>query len=231
MVPHVYVLIVDDEKDLAELIEFNLRAAGIEAATAGTGKAALELIETRCPDLLVLDVMLPDISGKEVCQRLRAKPNCRELPVVMLTARGEETDRVEGFLSGTDDYVTKPFSVRELVLRIQALLRRSRPREDAVQLTSGAFVLDIAAHRFFVDGAHVELTALEFKLMRDFLCHLGHVRTREVLLTDVWGITGELETRTVDTHLMRLREKLGAHRERLETVRGIGYRLAGPRES
>jgi two-component system phosphate regulon response regulator PhoB len=220
-----YVLIVDDEADLAGLVEFNLRAAGLETSIAGGGEAALKLAQARRPDLVLLDLMLPDISGKEVCRRFRQDPQLETVPIIMLTARGDEPDRVEGFLAGADDYVTKPFSVRELVLRVQAVLKRGgRPKGEHV-LRAGPLQLDLGAHRFYVDKQEVELTVLEFKLMQDLMTHPGQVRTREKLLAEVWGITSPQETRTVDTHVMRLREKLGSGRELLETVRGIGYRL------
>ncbi|MBL8958037.1 MAG: response regulator [Myxococcaceae bacterium] len=219
------VLIVDDEADLAGLVEFNLRAAGLETTIAGSGEAALKLAQQRKPDLVLLDLMLPDISGKEVCRRFRADPKLEGVPVVMLTARGDEPDRVEGFLAGADDYVTKPFSVRELVLRVQAVLKRGGRPQGAQVLRTGPFELDLAAHRFFVEKREIELTVLEFKLVQDLMAHPGQVRTREKLLSEVWGITSTQETRTVDTHVMRLREKLGVGRDKLETVRGIGYRL------
>ncbi len=219
------VLIVDDEADLAGLVEFNLRAAGLDTSIAGSGEAALKLAQQNRPDLVLLDLMLPDISGKEVCRRFRADPKLAEVPIVMLTARGDEPDRVEGFLAGADDYVTKPFSVRELVLRVQAVLKRGGRPQGAQVLRTGPFELDLASHRFSVAKQEVELTVLEFKLMQDLMTHPGQVRTREKLLSEVWGISSPQETRTVDTHVMRLREKLGIGRDRLETVRGIGYRL------
>lgn len=218
------ILIVDDEADLASLVEFNLRAAGLETAVAHTGEAALGLARERHPDLVILDVMLPDLSGKEVCLRMRADAQLADVPVIMLTARGDEPDRVEGFLAGADDYVTKPFSVRELVLRVQASLKRRRAPRAPERLSSGSFTIDLLERRFFVDGREVELTALEFELMRDLMIHVGKVRTRESLLAELWG-RAEGESRTIDTHVMRLREKLGRERVRLETVRGVGFRL------
>ncbi len=220
------ILIVDDETDLASLVEFNLQQAGLETAVALSGEQALQLARLKVPDLVLLDLMLPDVSGKEVCRRLRAEPATRTVPIVMLTARGEEADRIEGFEVGADDYVTKPFSPRELVLRIKAILRRAATRESAEQLRLGLLRLDLGAHRAFVAEAEVELTALEFKLLHHLLSRAGRVQTREQLLADVWGITSPLETRTVDTHVMRLRDKLGAARNLVETVRGVGYRLS-----
>ena len=220
------VLIVDDEQDLAALVEFNLQQAGFETHIAMTGAQALELARQRIPDVVLLDLMLPDISGKEVCRQLRADPRTAEVAVVMLTARGEELDRVQGFEVGADDYVTKPFSPRELVLRLKALLRRAHPGAVGVRMTVGLLSLDTGAHRAWVAGTELELTSLEFKLLRHFLAEPGRVQSRERLLTDVWGLTSSLETRTVDTHMMRLREKLGPAREAIETVRGVGYRLS-----
>src|SRR5581483_9133359 len=161
-----YVLIVDDEADLAGLVEFNLRAAGLDTAVAGGGEMAVRMAKHRIPDLVLLDLMLPDISGKEVCRRFRADPQLRDVPIVMLTARGDEPDRVSGFEAGADDYVTKPFSVRELVLRVQAVLKRGGTKATDLVLRSGPFELDLNAHRFYVDGGEVELTVLEFKLLK-----------------------------------------------------------------
>jgi two-component system, OmpR family, phosphate regulon response regulator PhoB len=221
-----HVLIVDDESDLASLVEFNLQQAGLETSIALTGDQALKLAKARVPDVVLLDLMLPDISGKEVCRRLRAEPKTREVPIVMLTARGEELDRVEGFEVGADDYVTKPFSPRELVLRIKAILRRAAPVDSGARLKVGLLSLDTGSHRAWVQDTRLDLTALEFKLLHHFMTRPGRVQSRDQLLSDVWGITSPLETRTVDTHVMRLREKLGPARDSIETVRGVGYRMS-----
>ncbi|HWE25329.1 MAG TPA: response regulator transcription factor [Myxococcales bacterium] len=223
------VLIVDDERDLVRLLEHNLREGGFETAIAYSGEQALQLVRQRIPDLVVLDLMLPDISGNEVCRQLKASPRTRNVPVLMLTARSQEIDRVVGFEVGADDFVPKPFSVRELVLRIRAILRRGTgvPAED-LRDTVGPIRVDPEAHRAFVEGEEVQLTALEFKLLLTFMSRLGRVQTREALLQDVWGLSSELQTRTVDTHVKRLREKLGAGRDLIETVRGIGYRMTDP---
>jgi two-component system, OmpR family, phosphate regulon response regulator PhoB len=223
------VLVVDDERDLLSLLDFNLRAAGLETLLATTGEQALSHLRRRIPDLVLLDVMLPDVSGTEVCRQIKSDPRTRHVPVVMLTAKGEEVDRVVGFELGADDYVTKPFSVRELVLRLKAVLRRAggRPAERTPE-SVGPIRVEIDAHRCFVDGAEVQLTPLEFKLLATFMVRLGRVQSREQLLEDVWEMSSEVETRTVDTHVKRLREKLGSGRELLETVRGIGYRLVDP---
>jgi two-component system phosphate regulon response regulator PhoB len=220
-----HILIVDDETDLASLVEFNLQQEGLSTSVAYTGEDALVQAASRRPDVVLLDLMLPDVSGREVCRRFRADPKLRDVPVVMLTARGEEADRVAGFEVGADDYVTKPFSPRELVLRVKALLRRSGAAEPAEVVNLGPLSLDLGAHRAWVTGAEIELTALEFKLLHHLMSRAGRVQTREQLLSDVWGITSPLETRTVDTHVMRLREKLGDARHMVETVRGVGYRM------
>jgi two-component system phosphate regulon response regulator PhoB len=224
------ILLVDDERDLLSLLDFNLRAAGFETLLATTGEQALSHIRRRVPDIVLLDLMLPDVPGTEVCRQLKSDPRTRHVPVVMLTAKGEEVDRVVGFELGADDYVTKPFSVRELVLRLKAVLRRAgaartteRPPESV-----GPIRVDVDAHRAFVDGAEIQLTPLEFRLLTTFMARLGRVQSREQLLEDVWEMSSEVETRTVDTHVKRLREKLGSGRDLLETVRGIGYRLVDP---
>jgi two-component system, OmpR family, phosphate regulon response regulator PhoB len=224
------VLLVDDERDLLSLVDFNLRAAGFETLLATNGEQAFAQLRRRVPDLVVLDVMLPDVSGTEICRRIKSDPRTRHVPVVMLTARGEEVDRVVGFELGADDYVTKPFSVRELVLRLKAVARRGgagRPLEEPPE-SVGPIRVDVDAHRAFVDGEEIQLTPLEFKLLVTFMARLGRVQSREQLLEDVWDMSSEVETRTVDTHVKRLREKLGSGRELLETVRGIGYRLVAP---
>ena len=223
------VLIVDDERDLVRLLEFNLQQAGFETAAAYTGVEALEKVRQRVPDLVVLDLMLPDIPGTEVCRQIKASPRTRHVPVLMLTARTDEVDRVVGFEVGADDFVTKPFSVRELVLRIRAILRRGGGADaDQAREQVGPIRVDPGAHRAYVEGEEIALTALEFRLLTTFLSRLGRVQTREALLQDVWGVSSDLQTRTVDTHVKRLREKLGAGRDLIETVRGIGYRMVEP---
>ncbi len=226
------VLLVDDERDLLSLLDFNLRAAGFETLLATTGEQALAHLRRRVPDLVVLDLMLPDVQGTEVCRQIKADPRTKHVPVVMLTAKGEEVDRVVGFELGADDYVTKPFSVRELVLRLQAVLRRAGPARahERPPDSVGPIRVDVDAHRVFVDGGEIQLTPLEFRLLATFMARLGRVQSRDQLLEDVWGMSSELETRTVDTHVKRLREKLGSGRDLLETVRGVGYRLVEPNE-
>jgi len=221
------VLLCDDERDLLSVLDFNLRAAGFETILATRGEEAMLALKRRIPDLVLLDLMLPDLPGTEICRRIKSDPRTRHVPVVMLTAKGEEVDRVVGFELGADDYVTKPFSVRELVLRLKAVLRRAsggrsleQPREQV-----GPIRVDVEAHRAFADGVEIELTPLEFRLLTTFMSRLGRVQSREQLLEDVWEMSPDVETRTVDTHVKRLREKLGAGRDLLETVRGIGYRM------
>lgn len=221
------ILVVEDEPDLAELVALNLRSAGHEVTVSHDGGTALAEIQRSQPDLLVLDVMLPDISGIEVCRRLRRSPQTVRLPVIMLTARSDEVDRVVGFEVGADDYVPKPFSPRELILRVEAILRRTvtAPETEGPQvITLGSLVIDVPAHRVEVEGQEVLLTALEFRLLLDLASRAGRVQSRDALLERVWGYSPNVETRTVDTHVKRLREKLGAGAAHIETVRGVGYR-------
>jgi two-component system, OmpR family, phosphate regulon response regulator PhoB len=225
------VLVVEDEKDLAELVQFNLRNAGYETVSARSGDEALALSRTRTPDLVLLDLMLPGLPGTEVCRQLKTSPRTRNVPVIMVTARGEEVDRVVGFELGVDDFVSKPFSMRELVLRVRAVLRRGENGEaDVLRERVGPIRIDIAAHRAYVGETEIQLTALEFTLLSTFLSRVGRLQTRDTLLRDVWGMSGDLQTRTVDTHIKRLREKLGEGRDLLETVRGSGYRMVDPEE-
>ncbi len=222
------ILVVEDEEDIRRLLAINLRREGFEVIAVERGQQALDAAERAVPALVILDLMLPDLSGKEVCKRLRAAPATRDVPVLMLTARSEEIDRVVGFEVGADDYVTKPFSVRELMLRIRAILRRS-PRDEAGGapcLERGPLRIDAAAHRVWVDDRELALTATEFKLLYNLASQAGRVRSRGQLLQEVWEMPPHLNTRTVDTHVKRLREKLGAAASLIETVRGVGYRFA-----
>lgn len=222
------ILIVEDEDDLARTLEYNLRRDGYGVLSARTGREALELAaRDPRPDLVLLDLMLPDIGGVDVCRTLRTWERTRHVPVIMVTAKAEEIDRVVGFEVGADDYVVKPFSVRELLLRIRAVFRRLRPPEPAPDGATafGRLRVDPAAHRAWVDGDEVLLTALELKLLTTLLERRGRVQNRDTLLADVWGITADVTTRTVDTHVKRLRQKLGAAGDYIETVRGVGYRF------
>jgi len=223
------VLIVEDERDIVQVLEFSLRQAGFDTSSASDGEEAQARIRQRVPDLVLLDLMLPDIPGTEICKQLKSSARTKMVPVIMLTARGEEVDRVVGFELGADDFVTKPFSVREVVLRIKAILRRGALSEDAqLKDRGGPIHIQPEAFRCFVEDEEVQLTALEFKLLTTFMSRLGRVQTRDELLREVWGMSGDLQTRTVDTHVKRLREKLGTGRELIETVRGIGYRMVDP---
>jgi two-component system phosphate regulon response regulator PhoB len=221
------ILIVEDEKDLQEVLAYNLRQAGHTAVVAGDGREALAAVANQVPDLVLLDLMLPDISGTEVCRVLKSDPSTREIPVVMVTAKGEEIDRVVGFELGADDYVVKPYFVRELILRLNAILRRRNPTNDGGGLaTFGRLRIDRDGHRVWVENQEVALTALELRLLCTLYDRRGRVQSRAVLLDEVWRMSGEVNTRTVDTHVKRLREKLGSAGNYLETVRGVGYRFA-----
>lgn len=221
------ILIVDDEADIRSTVEFNLSREGFRVVTAERGREAVERAsESPRPDLIVLDLMLPDISGTEVCRQLRQSPATRNIPILMLTAKTDAIDRVVGFEVGADDYVTKPFSVRELVLRIKAILRRSSSQEEqAESVTLGVLRIDVEGHRVWVEDQEVVLTALEFRLLTTLVKRRGRVQTREVLLEHVWEMSGDVTTRTVDTHVRRLRKKLGPASEYIETLRGVGYRF------
>jgi two-component system, OmpR family, phosphate regulon response regulator PhoB len=225
------ILIVEDEADLRQVIEFNLEAAGHRVLTASTGAEGLKIAEQAKPDLVLLDIMLPDITGLDVCRQLKTKPDTKGIAVVMLTARAEEIDRVVGFELGADDYVVKPFSVRELSLRISAILRRSETSVEPESVVRfGILRLDREGYRAWVDDQEIELTALEFNLLMTLYDRKDRVQSRSVLLEDVWGMSADVTTRTVDTHVKRLREKLVGARDYIETVRGVGYRFVGKPE-
>lgn len=224
------ILVVEDEKDLVDLLSYNLSREGYRVDIATVGQTAFDRIREHVPDLVLLDVMLPDLSGTEICRRLKGDERTRAIPVVMVTAKSEEIDRIVGLELGADDYVTKPFSVRELMLRIRAILRRDRAAAAAPAIPTGVrrlgrILLDPERHRAEVDGAEIGLTALEFRLLSCLLERAGRVQTREMLLSDVWGIDADIETRAVDANVKRLRRKLGPAGDMLETVRGVGYRL------
>jgi two-component system phosphate regulon response regulator PhoB len=220
------ILVVEDERDIARVIAYNLKQAGFDVVTAGDGETAMRAAREEPFDLVILDLMLPGISGTEVCRRLKQSPQTARTPILMLTAKGEELDRVVGFELGADDYVVKPFSVRELILRVQAILRRgssAEAQEERVQF--GVLRFDRAAHRAWVEAAEVALTAREFKLLTTFYDRRGRVLSRDTVLDDVWGTDTDVTERNVDTHVKRLREKLGAAGDYVETVRGVGYRF------
>jgi two-component system phosphate regulon response regulator PhoB len=223
------ILVIEDEHDIQDVLVYNLRQSGHEAVATAKGKDGLTMARADRPDLVILDLMLPDISGTEVCKELKRGEATRDIPVLMLTAKGEEVDRIVGFEVGAEDYVVKPFSTRELMLRVQAILGRGRRVAGTAaaepRVAFGVLELDKQAHRVFVDGKEIELTALEFKLLSTLMERKNRVQSREALLTDVWGMRGDINTRTVDTHVKRLREKLGAAGDYIDTVRGVGYRF------
>ena len=222
-----YILVVEDEDSLATLLQYNLQKEGYEVALAGDGEEALLLVDERLPDLIVLDWMLPKVSGIEVCRRLRQRNETRNVPIVMLTARGEETDRVRGLDTGADDYVVKPFSMTELTARIRAVLRRLRPGLAEDRVRRGDLLIDRVAHRVKRAGAEVHLGPTEFRLLDYLMQHPGRVFSREQLLDAVWGSDVYVEARTVDVHIGRLRKALGVSEtdDPIRTVRSAGYSL------
>jgi len=222
------ILVIEDEKDLQEVLAYNLRQAGHTPIVLGGGRDALAAVAEHRPDLVLLDLMLPDVSGVEICRRIKSTPATKDIPIVMVTAKGDEVDRVVGFELGADDYVVKPYSLRELLLRIEAVLRRTAPAPPGGgrgPMVFGKLRVDRDAHRVWVEDREVTLTALELRLLSTLLERRGRVQSRPALLDDVWGMSGEVTTRTVDTHVKRLREKLGAAGVYIETVRGVGYRF------
>ncbi len=226
------MLIVEDEPDLVRVLQYNLQNAGFEVRTATRAGEGLRMALAEPPDLVLLDLMLPDGSGTDVCRALKTDPTTKHVPVIIVTARGEEIDRVVGFELGADDYVVKPFSVRELMLRVRAILQRTRTLVEAAAdlVEFGRLKVDRTAHRVYVNGTEVALTALEFRLLTTLIERRNRVQSRDTLLSDVWGLHLHVETRTVDTHIKRLREKLGEAGEYIHTVRGVGYRFASTPE-
>jgi len=221
------ILIVEDDPDILQLLAYNVRSAGYEVLTAMDGNSAMALVRQYLPRLVILDLMIPGINGLEVCKEMKRGAATRKIPVVMLTAKGEELDRVVGLEIGADDYVVKPFSPRELILRIAAVLRRSLPDDIEKPWKNEGLHVDFQAYRVEVDGSEAALTATEFKLLSDLLRNAGRVRTRDQLLNSVWEYQFEGYARTVDTHIRRLRQKLGPYADWIETIRGVGYRFRG----
>ena len=220
------ILVCDDEPDILDLVRLSLSEAGFAVETASSGQDAIDKLRRAAPDLAVLDLMLPDMSGTEVCRFIRTRPELADVLVLMLTAKGEEVDRIVGFELGADDYVTKPFSPRELVLRVRALLRRrAGTGGERNLLERDAVSVDLDRHRCFVEGEEIGLTAKEFQLLATLMRKPGRVLTRERLLDEIWGSDVTVTMRTIDTHLKRLREKLGKGGDLIETVRGVGYRF------
>ena len=220
------VLIVEDEQDVVDLLRYNLNRAGFGVSIAENGLKGLEKARAERPDVIILDLMMPEMTGEKVCKALKEDASTAGIPVIMLTAKDQPGDRITGFELGADDYVPKPFSPRELVLRVQALLRRLQTSNRGETIEVDGFLVDKGAFEIRLDGARLDLTTTEFKLLTLLIDRRGRTQSRETLLFDVWGYQNVIDTRTVDTHMRRLREKLGDHASRLETVRGEGYRFS-----
>lgn len=222
------ILVVDDEPDVTELVAYHLKAKGFHVETLNDATASISRSRSYNPDLVILDIMMPHLSGIQICRILRADSKLSRVPIIFLTAKSEPQDRIEGLESGADDYLGKPFSPKELVLRVESVLRRAStpPAVQAQKVTIGQIALDADTHRVTIHGQLIDLTATEFKLLRLLMERQGRVQTREHLLLNVWNYATEIETRTVDTHIRRLREKLGEEAGWIETIRGVGYRIA-----
>ena len=220
------LFIVEDEPDLRDTLKYNFENEGFKVEAFSNGESFLDILQKNKPNLVILDLMLPGVSGLDVCRELRSNDNYAGIGVVMLTAKSEEIDRIVGFELGADDYVTKPFSVRELILRVKVLLKKRIENSANEQILEyGPISMNLEAHDVTVNGQSIILTALEFKLLKHLLKRKGRVQTRDQLLGDVWGYSSEVTTRTVDTHIKRLREKLGKTGELIQTIRGVGYRF------
>ncbi len=220
------IYIVEDEPDIRETLAYNLSQEGFKVSEFSDAESCLDKIQKRKPDLLILDLMLPGMSGLDLCKQIRADKSLQNLAIIMLTAKGEEVDRIIGFELGADDYVTKPFSVRELILRVKVILKKQIDAVENNELVEfGPIKLNLDAHEVLINDDEIILTALEFKLLKHLVQRRGRVQTRDQLLGDVWGYSSEITTRTVDTHIKRLREKLGTVGDYIQTVRGVGYRL------
>ena len=220
------ILVIEDEQDVIDLLTLNLqKAGGFTISTANDGAAGLRKAREEAPALIILDLMLPKMPGLEVCKVLKTDPATRHIPIIMLTAKAEEIDRIVGLEFGADDYVTKPFSPREIILRIKAIMRRGAGEATEEKLTSGLITVDPARHHVAVGGKSIRLTTVEFNLLTRLMQRPGRVQSRDRLLNEVWGYESVIDTRTVDTHVRRLREKLGKAAGAIETVRGFGYRL------
>ena len=218
--------IVEDEPDIRETLAYNLSQEGFKVSEFSDAESFLDKIQKRKPDLLILDLMLPGMSGLDLCKQIRTDKSLQNLAIIMLTAKGEEVDRIIGFELGADDYVTKPFSVRELILRVKVILKKQNDAVENNELVEfGPIKLNLDAHEVLINDDEIILTALEFKLLKHLIQRRGRVQTRDQLLGDVWGYSSEITTRTVDTHIKRLREKLGTVGGYIQTIRGVGYRL------
>ncbi|MEI6756892.1 MAG: response regulator transcription factor [Chlorobium sp.] len=221
------LLVVEDDHNLAKLLSYNLERAGYNCHLSESGENALDQLSRRSFDLVLLDIMLPGIDGFQVCKKIRQHERYKDLPIIMLTARGEEIDRILGFELGIDDYVVKPFSPRELNLRVRAILKRDRRQGQRTQelLTAGNLKVDLTRHIITLEGKELLLTLMEFKLLVALLKRKGDAQSREMLLSDVWDVDRTINTRTIDTHITRLREKLGETGRMIKTVRGYGYKF------
>ena len=221
------ILIIEDEPDIRKTLEYNISREGYEVISASSLSEGREKLESVSFSLLLLDLMLPDGSGLDLCRELKQDKSLSSMPVIILTAKDDEVDKVVGFELGADDYVTKPFSVRELILRVKAVLKRGERKSDnmEVQRQFGELKIDVDSHEVFVNDEQVSLTALEFKLLRQLVDRRGRVQSRDQLLSDVWGYSSNVTTRTVDTHIKRLREKLGDMGKYVQTIRGVGYKF------
>ena len=220
------ILIVEDDKHISKLVKFNLEKAGYECTVAATGEKALEVLNDQPVDLIILDIMLPGMDGFGICRAIKEKEKLKNLPIIMLTAKGEEVDRIVGLELGADDYIVKPFSPRELVLRVKAILKRGKSEESKKDILAARDItVDIPKHKVTVKGKAIDLTQMEFKLLVTLMERRSRVQTRERLLSDVWDMDTGVDTRTIDTHVKRLREKLGKSGSLIETVRGLGYKF------
>ena len=225
----VNILVIEDEPDIRRNLEYNLGREGFNASSVGSLDEANEKLKSKKFDLILLDLMLPDGSGLELCKKIKSNSETEATPVVILTAKDDEVDRVVGFELGADDYVTKPFSVRELILRVKAILKRSDTKTKEVvevERQFGDLKIDVDSHEVHVDSKLIELTALEFRLLKELVDKRGRVQSRDQLLSEVWGYNAEVTTRTVDTHIKRLREKLGSMGKYVQTIRGVGYKFS-----
>ena len=225
----VKILIIEDEPDIRRNLEYNLGREGFNASSVGTLDKAYKKIKSKKFDLILLDLMLPDGSGLELCKKIKSNSETEATPIIILTAKDDEVDKVVGFELGADDYVTKPFSVRELILRVKAILKRSDTKTKEVvevERQFGDLKIDVDSHEVHVDSQLIELTALEFRLLKELVDKRGRVQSRDQLLSEVWGYNAEVTTRTVDTHIKRLREKLGSMGKYVQTIRGVGYKFS-----
>ena len=222
------ILVIEDEPDIRKNLEYNLAREGFKVSAVGSLSDANETLKSNVFSLILLDLMLPDGSGLDLCKKIKGNPETESIPIIILTAKDDEVDRVVGFELGADDYVTKPFSVRELILRVKAILKRGIKKSDVVEVERqfGDLKIDVDSHEVHVDSSLIELTALEFRLLRELVDKRGRVQSRDQLLSEVWGYNSEVTTRTVDTHIKRLREKLGSMGKYVQTIRGVGYKFS-----